>query len=110
MLYNKLIYSNDASDRSRLAILDSYVDVGRLALIRSTMLLLTILDKEGAVRSFMTEREKELAYDARILNPFKDCFYIKKYTFAEANQEIQNQMNKLGDTVISIYLSRAKFS
>lgn len=99
LIYNKLIYNNNKSGRSRQAILDSYVDTGRLALMRATMIMLWILNEAGAGRKFMTEIEKELAYDAKILHPFRECFYIKKYTYAEANIEMKNQAEKMGESV-----------
>jgi hypothetical protein len=99
LLYNKLIYNNNKSGRSRQAILDSYIDTGRLALMRATMIMLWILNEAGAGRKFMTDIEKELAYNAKILHPFRECFYIKKYTYAEANIEMKNQAEKMGESV-----------
>lgn len=99
LAYNKIVYESEKSDRSREAKLESYFDMGRLACMKATMAILWILDHAGATRKFMTEKEIEMGYDAKVFMPFKDCFFVKKYSYQEAKDEIQKQVTALGETV-----------
>lgn len=99
LTFNQLMYSNQSTVRTKQAIFDSYIDVGRLALIKSTIVIFWLLDQAGAVRKFMSDKELELAYDANIYFPMKDCFFVKKYLFNEAREEINKQIQSLGVSV-----------
>ena len=98
LTYNKVIYGQK-NDRSRHSIVMSYIDYGRLALMKANLVILRLLDKAGAMKQFMTDKEIELTYDAKIYNPFSDFFFFKRQRYNEAKEEIEEQLKSLGDTV-----------
>jgi hypothetical protein len=98
LLYNKMFYSQK-NERTKSFILESYVDFGRMALIKANLVMLWLLCQEGATKKFMTERELRLAYDAKIYQPFADFFFFKRPTFADASEDISQQIKSMGETV-----------
>ena len=102
LVYNKMFYAQK-SERTKGSILTSYIDFGRLALMKANLIMLWILNKEGAMKRFMTDRELELAYDAKIYLPFSDFFFIRRPVFKDATKEIDDQMSTMGATVDFIY-------
>lgn len=101
LVYNKLYYSPD-NPRTRGFIYASYFEFGRLALMKANLVILWLLDRAGAIKKFMNDRELELAYDAKVYLPFSDFFFVKKQRFHEAKEEIDKQINDLGKTVKTI--------
>lgn len=100
LVLNKLYYSQK-NERTRGLVFTSYVDYGRLALIKANLVILWMLDQAGALKRFMNERELELAYDAKVYLPFSEFFFIKRQRYHDAKKEMQQQIEALGASVSS---------
>lgn len=101
LTYNQLLYSQ-MKERARGFVFNAYFDYGRLTLMKANLVMLALLDKAGALRKFMTDRELELSYDAKIYLPFSEYFFIKRPRFNEAQGEIATLVKTLGESVIQV--------
>ena len=55
----------------------------KIAYVKAVCQILLLLEEEGVLKKFMNDKELSMAYDAKIFNPFKDYFFIRKPHFSD---------------------------
>lgn len=103
VLMNQLIYKT-FDDRKKRQVSNSLLIEAKVAFLRAMCQMMALLDKEGLIKRFMTEKELMLGYDAKILTPYKDYFFLRRPTFAECTKSIQDQISAA--PTVNCYLLR----